>query len=128
MGRIVAQIHLANPAEPEQQMHVDALVDTGSALTVLPLAWRERLGHFPSSQKIAVETADQRAVEAEVCGPARIEVQGFRPVFTEIAFLDMKPANGQYEPLLGYIVLEQAGISVDMLGHRLVKAKPLDLK
>ncbi len=49
-------------------------------------------------------------------------------MFSEVAFLDMHPSDGTYEPLLGYIALEQAGIAVDMLGHRLVKAKPLDLK
>ena len=39
----------------------------------------------------------------------------------------MEPRNG-FEPLLGYIVLEQSQAAVDMLGHRLVKVKYLDLK
>jgi hypothetical protein len=40
----------------------------------------------------------------------------------------MKPENGIYEPLLGYIVLEQCQAGVDMLGHRLVHIKRMDLK
>ncbi len=40
----------------------------------------------------------------------------------------MGPVNGGYEPLLGYIVLEQSQAAVDMLGHRLILAKRLDLK
>ncbi|MGE5293559.1 MAG: hypothetical protein ACM3VT_01895 [Solirubrobacterales bacterium] len=33
-----------------------------------------------------------------------------------------------YEPLVGYIVLEQAQAAVDMLGHRLIHVKKTDLK
>ncbi len=58
----------------------------------------------------------------------QIKIEGFRPVFTEVVFVEMKPADGQYEPLLGYIVLEQCQAAVDMLGHRLVHVKRLDLK
>ena len=128
MGRIVAQVTVSNAAEPERLIRFDALVDTGSGLPVLPRAWKERLGSLPSSSVVEMETADQRAVPSEVCGPVRIEVEGFRPIFSEVAFLDMHPTDGVYEPLLGYIVLEQAGIAVDMLGHRLVNAKHMDLK
>ena len=41
---------------------------------------------------------------------------------------NMKPANGIYEPLLGYIILEQSQIAADLLGHRLVYVKKTDLK
>ena len=40
----------------------------------------------------------------------------------------MHPADGVYEPLLGYIVLEQCQAAVDLLGHRLVHGKKTDLK
>ena len=40
----------------------------------------------------------------------------------------MKPEEGIYEPLVGYIVLEQCQAGVDMVGHRLVHIKRLDLK
>jgi hypothetical protein len=36
--------------------------------------------------------------------------------------------DGEYEPLVGYIALEQAGAAVDMLGDRLVHVKRVDLK
>ena len=42
--------------------------------------------------------------------------------------MDVKPEDGQYEPLIGYVVLEQAQAAVDMMGHRLVHVKRLDLK
>jgi hypothetical protein len=55
-------------------------------------------------------------------------LEGFRQIFNEVAFVEMKPANGEYEPLIGYIVLEQSLAAVDMLGHRLVPIKHMDLK
>ena len=39
-----------------------------------------------------------------------------------------KPEEGIYEPLIGYIVLEQFQAAVDMLGYRLVQVKRMDLK
>jgi hypothetical protein len=81
-----------------------------------------------SSSEIEVETATQQIVRAEVCGPVRIQIEGFRPIFNEVAFVDMMPADGEDEPLIGYIVLEQSQAAVDMLGHRLVPIKHLDLK
>lgn len=40
----------------------------------------------------------------------------------------MKPEDGIYEPLIGYIVLEQCQAGVDMLRHRLVHIKRMDLR
>jgi hypothetical protein len=91
---------------------------------------RSPLGRYavPSRAFDSRATGPQSEAASEVCGPVRIEVEGFRPIYSEVAFLDMHPTDGTYEPLLGYVVLEQAGIAVDMLGHRLVKAKHMDLK
>jgi hypothetical protein len=55
-------------------------------------------------------------------------MEGFRPIYNEVAFVEMKPANGEFEPLIGYIVLEQSLARVDMLGHRLIPIKYMDLK
>ncbi|HMG73802.1 MAG TPA: hypothetical protein VK582_09900 [Pyrinomonadaceae bacterium] len=106
----------------------DALVDTGAPHMVLPAAWKERLGRFDSSRTIEVGTSTQQIITAEVCGPVRIQIEGFRPIFNEVAFVDMNLADGEYEPLIGFIILEQSQAAVDMLGHRLVPIKHMDLK
>ena len=97
-------------------------------LWCLPSTWRDRLRTLRSSTAIEVETPTQETVTAEVCGPVRIQIEGFRSIFNEVAFVDMNPADGEYEPLIGYIVLEQSLAGDDMLGHRLVPIKHLDLK
>ena len=128
MGRIIASVRIDNASDVSKGLRCDALVDTGASLMVLPRAWRDRFGELGSGTEIDVETATQEIVRAEVCGPVRIQIEGFRPIFNEIAFIEMKPANGEYEPLIGYLVLGQSQAAVDILGHRLVQVKHMDLK
>ena len=128
MGRIISNVRITNLFSPEHLIFCDALVDTGAAMMVLPKAWKERLGKINTVSTIDCETATQQTVKGEICGPVEIQIEGFRPVHSEVLFLDMQPSDGIYEPLIGYIVLEQSQAAVDMLGHRLVHVKAIDLK
>ena len=128
MGRRVASVKIENPSDPKAEIRCDALVDTGSSFMVLPSAWRDRLGKLDDIGKIQLETATQETVEGEVCGPVRIQIEGFRPIYNEILFVERNPENGEYEPLIGYVILEQSQAAVDMLGHRLIPVKRMDLK
>lgn len=128
MGRITSSVTLTNPNEPEKALRCDALVDTGSSFLVLPNAWKDRLGELELLDEIELETATQATVKGEICGPVKIQIEGFRPIYGEVAFVEMTPQDGLYEPLLGYIVLEQSQAAVDMLGHRLLHVKRADLK
>jgi hypothetical protein len=128
MGRIVTQVKLTNFTDPTKTLMVSALVDTGSAYITLPSAWRESLGEIEELGEIELEPADQTVRKGFVCGPVRAKIGEFRPIVAEVLFLDMEPdEDGEYEPLVGYIALEQAGAAVDMLGHRLVHVKRVDL-
>ncbi len=128
VGRIVTSVTIENALDLSKSLTCDALVHTGASLMVLPNAWKGRLGDLESSTETEVETATQETVTAEVRGPVRIQIEGFRPISSEVAFVEMNPADGEYEPLIGYIVLEQSQAGVDMLGHRLVPIKHMDLK
>ncbi len=109
-------------------MRCDALVDTGASHLTLPSAWKDRLGELETIRTVELETATQSTVSGEVCGPVKIEVEGFRPVFGEVLFVEKEPEDGLYEPLLGYVPLESCQAAVDMLGHRLIHVKRMDLK
>ncbi len=128
MGRIVASVFIDNVLAPDKKIRCDALVDTGASHMVLPTAWKERLGNLEEISTVEFETDTQNTARGSVCGPVRLQVEGFRPIFTEVVFVEMSPGDGEYEPLIGYIVLEQSQAAVDMLGHRLVHVKRLDLK
>jgi len=128
VGRISIKVRIRNLLEEGYVLTCDALVDTGSGHMVLPRVWKDRLGKLPTVRHIDCETATQETVRGEVCGPVEIALEGFDPIYGEVLFLDMEPEDGVYEPLVGYIVLEQAQAAVDMLGHRLLHVKKSDLK
>ena len=128
MGRIITSVQIFNVQEPSQNLRCDAIVDTGATFMVLPTAWKDRLGELQSIEKVRLETATQATVEGEICGPVRIQLEGFRSIYSEVVFVAMAPENGIYEPLVGYIVLEQSQAAVDMIGHRLIHVKHFDLK
>ncbi|MGH8936608.1 MAG: aspartyl protease family protein [Acidimicrobiia bacterium] len=128
MGRIVTSVEVANALDVSRQIRFDALVDTGASGLVLPSAWKDRLGSLGATRMVELQTADQRVIEGEVGGPVSIQIKGFDRIFSEVTFVHMHPENGAYEPLVGYIILEQSRAAVDMVGHRLVTVKHFDLK
>ena len=128
MGRITSSVRIENVADSSKSIRCDALVDTGASHMVLPSAWKDRLGDLELIETIQLQTATQDSVSGEIWGPVRIQVEGFRHIYNEVLFVDMNPDDGIYEPLIGYIVLEQCQAAVDMLGHRLMHAKRMDLK
>ena len=128
MGRITTSVRIENLAHPGKSIRCDALVDTGASHMVLPTAWRDRLGDLEQIATVPLEMATQTTIEGTICGPVRIQLEGFRPIFNEVLFVDMEPEDGIFEPLVGYIVLEQCQAAVDMLGHRLIHVKRMDLK
>ena len=128
MGRIVTTVRIANLQDADKKITCDALVDTGESYMVLPSAWRERLGELEEIAIVPLETATQETVEGKICGPVRIQIEGFRPIYNEVLFVHMSPENGEYKPLIGYVILEQSQAAVDVLGHRLIPVKHMDLK
>ncbi len=107
MGRIIASVKIENLTDQDAKIRCDALVDTGASYMVLPSAWRDRLGELDEITTVPLETATQETVVGKICGPVRIQIEGFRPIYNEVLFIDMKPENGEYEPLIGYVILEQ---------------------
>ena len=128
MGRIIVQATIENGIDSTFRIRSDALVDTGAAYLTLPAAWRDRLGKLTRLDTVSVETATQAVVNGDIRGPVLLRMGDFRPILTEVLFIETEPSDGHYEPLIGYIPLEQAQAAVDMAGHRLVKFSRVDLK
>ena len=128
MGRIVTSVTIESLFGSKKSMRCDALVDTGASYLTLPNAWKDRLGELETIRTVELDPATQATVSGEVCGPVKIEVEGCLPVFGEVLFVEIEPEDGLYEPLLGYLPLESCQAAVDMLGHRLVHMKRMDLK
>ncbi|MCB2262408.1 MAG: retropepsin-like domain-containing protein [Candidatus Thiosymbion ectosymbiont of Robbea hypermnestra] len=129
MGRIVVPVRITNLFDEDKSIQCEMFVDTGAGALILPTAWKARLGEFKRSEPVELQLANQEVVRGEACWPVEIKIEGFRPVANEVIFVDMglSEDNG-YEPLLGYVILEQAQVAVDMLGHRLVPVRYIDMK
>lgn len=129
MGRIIAPTKMANGFDEGKSIECGLLVDTGVGALILPRAWKERLGSFQHSEPVERQLANQEVVRGEVCAPVEIRIAGFRPVFDKAIFLDVETdGDEKREPLLGYVVLEQAQATVDMFGHRLVPVRSIAMK
>ncbi|MEQ1604929.1 MAG: aspartyl protease family protein [Pyrinomonadaceae bacterium] len=129
MGRIISQARIENALNGKQGFDFSALVDTGTSHLTLPSAWRSKLGEFQTIRPVELETANQSTISGEMAGPVKIQIEGFPAIYSEVLFVDMEPRDdGSFEPLIGYIVLESCQAGVDIIGHRLVHIKYLDLK
>ncbi len=126
MGRILASVTIASVLDASKSLRCDALVDIHEPFMVLPATWKHRFGEFDATRTIELEAANRRIMNAEVCGPVRIQIDGFRAIHTEVAFVGVKPEVGEFEPLLGNIILAQS--QADVAGDRLVPIKHMDLK
>lgn len=129
MGEVIVELTVENRLEADRRIVCKAMVDTGAYGLILPTAWKARLGDLPDLTVIDLEMADQRIAPAEIRGPVRVQLDGFRRVNTEVIFVDMAPRrDGAYEPLVGSTVLELANVVIDMRRHCLVARKYYNLK
>ena len=104
MGRIIVQTEVTNPFDGDKSIRCGMLVDTGAGALILPLAWKERFGTFRHSEPVELQLANREVVRGEACGPVRIRMEGFRPIFNEAIFPESE--EGDPEPLLGYVILD----------------------
>lgn len=128
LTRIIVSVNIENVRVVSKSLRCDAFVDTDASLLVLPTAWRDRLGRLEATGIIELATTIRGRMKGEVYGPVRIQIEGFRPILTEVVFLEVKPAVGEFKPLVGHIVLAQSQAGVDVTGNRLVPIKHMDLK
>jgi hypothetical protein len=126
--RIIVSVTIKNVRDGSKSLTCEAFVDTGVTLMVLPAAWKDRLGDLELTRTVELETLTRGTIRGEVYGPVRIQIEGFRPIYSEVSFADTKTEGDEREPLVGHIPLAQSQAAVDILGHRLVRIKHMDLK
>ncbi len=118
MGEIVTRVELENPGDRvlaergfgrESQVrrsNVDAVVDTGAVMLVLPQNLVERLG-LEKQRTVVVTVADERKEERPLAGPVTVRI-GNRSMNT-----DCVVGPPLSEPLIGQIVLEALDLIAD---------------
>ncbi|MBI4421300.1 MAG: aspartyl protease family protein [Gemmatimonadetes bacterium] len=111
MGHFHVRLEIGNPSDQRSEP-VDAMVDTGSTYTWIPESTLQRLGIKPHEQQTFL-LADGSRVEFGIAD-LRVRI-GARSRTTIVVF--GKPDS---KPLLGVVTLEEFGLGVDPVHHRLV--------
>src|SRR5438034_11356369 len=87
MGEVMVEVTVTNAGDAARKKRFDGVVDTGATGLILPRAWKEDLGELETLAMVDLETADQRIVTAEICGPVWIQIDGFRRFAGEATFV-----------------------------------------
>ena len=129
MGEIHANVALENPGDRNhfrrgygqesdvRRSTVDAIVDTGAVMLVLPQNVVERLG-LDQQGTVVVTHADERKEERPLAGPVTVRI-GNRSLNTDC--IVGPPLS---EPLIGQIVLEAMDLIADCTNHTLAPRFP----
>ncbi len=113
MGRVTEKIKLSNFVEPEKSVEVEALIDTGAMMLVLPQNIVDELG-LRKMQERTVRYADYRTKVRSIYGGVIVDINGRSDLFSVIA-----EAKGT-QPLVGQIVLEQLDLIVDPVARKVL--------
>jgi len=106
MGKVNEKLKLTNAFDPRRNVVVDAVVDTGALMLVLPLAVARKL-KLRKMRQAGVRYADGRTSTKSVYGVVTAEVRGRAGEFDALV-----KENGT-QPLIGQILLEQLDLIVD---------------
>jgi len=117
MGKVVVPIQVVAESGSRRGERLDALVDTGATLSMIPATVLRRLGIRPT-ERMAVRLADGRLVRRSV-GEARLRIDG-KTVTSRVIF--GKPHDAT---VLGLVVLESLGLAVDPTQGKIVKGEVL---
>ena len=116
MGTTTVQVRLANVTDPDRQVDVDMIVDSGAIYSVVSTPILRGIGIEPQKME-TFRLADGRAVRRQV-GHALFDIQG-RSAPSRVIFGRRGDAC-----LLGMVALEELGLALDPLKRRL---RPLTL-
>ena len=113
MGKVVARIKLTSFDDPGKTKEIDAIVDTGATMLVLPAEIIAELG-LRKIREVKVRYANNTQQTKGIYGVATLEVQGRSGNFDVV---EEEPGT---RALVGQIVLEELDLVVDLKGKRLI--------
>ena len=111
MGITFCRIKVRNPIEGTEQEELDAKVDTGATMLVIPLNLAQK-HKFPKIRKQKVVYADGRTAEKDVVWGVEVEILGRKGVFDAIV------EEKRDTVLVGAIVLEELDLIVEPRGRK----------
>ncbi len=106
MGKVIEKIKITNLLEPIKSIEVEAVIDTGATMIVLPKNIVDELG-LRKIREAKVRYANNRTELKSIFGVVTIEIKGRTGNFDVLV-----EAEGS-QPLIGQVVLEILDLVVD---------------
>ncbi|MCW3131726.1 MAG: aspartyl protease family protein [Candidatus Methanospirare jalkutatii] len=106
MGKVVERVKVTNFKEPSKSIEIEAIIDTGATMSVLPMDLIQKLG-LEKIDEVNVRYADNSVRRKEVYGWIILEIAGRKAVF------DVLAESEGAQPLIGQIVLERLDLVIE---------------
>ena len=106
MGKVVEKVKVTNFKVPSKSIEIEAVIDTGATMSVLPMDLIQKLG-LEKIDEVNVRYADISVKRKEVYGWVILEIAGRKAVF------DVLVENEGAQPLIGQIVLERLDLVIE---------------
>jgi len=113
MGKVIEPVKLTSLFNPHKSVVVEAVVDTGATMMVLPRDIVSDLG-LEKVEEVRVRYANNQVDTKEIYGVVRLEIQG------RVGNFDVLAENEGVQPLVGQIVLERLDLVVDPSARKVV--------
>jgi len=106
MGKITEKVKLTSLFEPKKSVEVEAVIDTGATMLVLPKSLVKELS-LEKIEDVRVKYADGRVETKEVYGVVKLELKG------RVGNFDVLAENEEAQALVGQIVLERLDLIIE---------------
>lgn len=106
MGKVVERIKLTNVFQTAKCVEIDAVIDTGATMLVLPANLVRQLD-LKKMREVSVKYANNKTEVKGIYGVVTIEIKGRAGEFNVLAEVE------DAQPLVGQIILDQLDLIVD---------------
>ncbi len=106
MGKVIEKVKIENFNDPTRSIEVEAVIDTGATMVVLPQNIVSELG-LKKIRETKVKYANNGIESKSIYGVVTIEIKGRTGNFDVLAEVEGAP------PLIGHVVLEILDLVID---------------
>ena len=106
MSKVVERVKVTNFKDPSKFIEIEAIIDTGATMSVLPMDLIQKLG-LEKIDEVNESYADNSVKRKEVYGWVILEIARRKAVF------DVLVENERAQPLIGQIVLERLDLVIE---------------
>ncbi|RLG36835.1 MAG: hypothetical protein DRN91_06970 [Candidatus Alkanophagales archaeon] len=113
MGKVIEKVKLTSLFEPKKSVEVEAVIDTGATMVVLPKDIVDALG-LRKVREVKVRYANNKVETKPIYGVVTIELKG------RSANLDVLVEEKGSQPLIGQVLLELLDLIVEPKTRKLI--------